>query len=168
MGILNNLFSKEDSPELRKLIERSRNHLAALTEGHQAGWGFGKEEYWDLDQGEGYLLFTFDETMVASCSAQIIGTFNSDDKTWMWAWANTSIGTELTRDAEKVKSYGQKHGMSKLTKPKWKGEEEDAWNMAAIACYLCDAQGAYRGPADSTFVFMTFGEVQINKDKQNS
>jgi hypothetical protein len=164
MGIIKNLFSKGECPELRNLIERSGNHLATLTEGHQAGWGFGEEEYWDLDQDEGYLHFTFDETMVASCPAQIIGTYNSDEKTWMWAWANTSIAAELTRDAEEVKSYGLKYGISKLTKPKWKGEEEDAWNMAAIACYLCDAQGAYRGPSDPIFVFMTFGEVKISKD----
>jgi hypothetical protein len=35
--------------------------------------------------------------------------------------------------------------------------------MAAFAVKLCAAQGAYRGPAGSTYIFMTFGEVKLTK-----
>jgi hypothetical protein len=35
--------------------------------------------------------------------------------------------------------------------------------MTALAVKLCDAQGAYRGPSGSSYVFMTFGEVQLSK-----
>jgi len=34
--------------------------------------------------------------------------------------------------------------------------------MAALACKLCEAQGVYRGPAGTAFVFMTFGTVELN------
>jgi hypothetical protein len=36
-----------------------------------------------------------------------------------------------------------------------------AWEFTALACHLCDAQGAYRGPAGTALVFMTFGEVTL-------
>ena len=56
-----------------------------------------------------------------------------------------------------------KHGIEKLTTRKWTGTEDDAWAMVALAVRLCDAQGAYRGPAGPSYVFMTFGEVKIIK-----
>jgi hypothetical protein len=38
--------------------------------------------------------------------------------------------------------------------------------MAALATLLCDAQGAYRGPAGDVYVFMTFGTPRIEKKMQ--
>jgi hypothetical protein len=32
-----------------------------------------------------------------------------------------------------------------------------------VACKLCEAQGAYRGPSDTALVFMNFGDVQLSK-----
>jgi hypothetical protein len=39
----------------------------------------------------------------------------------------------------------------------------DAWRMTALANRLCGSNGAYRGPAGKTIVFMTFGEIQLEK-----
>ena len=33
------------------------------------------------------------------------------------------------------------------------------------ACHLCEAQGAYRGPAGTALVYMTFGEVTLSQPK---
>jgi hypothetical protein len=33
----------------------------------------------------------------------------------------------------------------------------------ALACMLCEAQGAYRGPAGAARVFFTFGKVTLSK-----
>jgi len=59
--------------------------------------------------------------------------------------------------------YGTERGIEKLTTAKWSGPEEDAWQMAALACVIGDAQGVYRGPAGETFVFIAFGEPEIRK-----
>jgi hypothetical protein len=42
-------------------------------------------------------------------------------------------------------------------------DEAEAWEFTALACKLCNAQGAYRGPAGSARVFMTFDDVQLSK-----
>jgi len=69
----------------------------------------------------------------------------------------------MRANALKVRKYGEEHKIDRLTKSKWKGTEDDAWAMAALAVKLCEEQGAYRGPAGATYVFITFGEVKLSK-----
>ena len=121
-----------------------------------------------MDQDDCLLRFHFSDRVVAECPAQIIGTFNSDDGTWLWAWANSSIVAEMTVGAEELRSYGEEKGFERLVQPTWSAAETDAWDMAAVACLLLDAQGAYRGPTGSTYVFMTFGEVRLSQSEGGS
>jgi hypothetical protein len=149
-----------DFPTLQKM---SIEELALKTKAHMEAWGLGKIERWDLSQETGELVFSLPGGIKAVCPAQIIGTYNSEDGTWMWAWANPSIHEKLKEDALKVRKYGEKHHIDRLTKPKWKGTEDDAWAMTAIAVKLCAEQGAYRGPSGATYVFIAFGEVKLTK-----
>ena len=167
MSFLSKIFGRGDvhgeSPEFKSLLDTSIAELRAKNTGHQEGWGLGKAARWDLDQSRGDLIFTFNDGVIATCPAQIIGSFNKNAGSWLWSWANPSIVDVLKRDALKVKDYGQRHQITRLTSDKWTGAEEDAWAMAALACKLCDAQGSYRGPAGASYVFMTFGKVELSK-----
>jgi hypothetical protein len=151
------------SSDLMGLIEVSMEELRLKTEALQAGWRFGEAETWAFSQDDGLLIFTFAHGLVVQCPAQIIGTFNANDQSWLWAWANPSIDPALTSDALKVRAYGEQHQLARLTTPKWKGSESDAWAMTALATRLCDARGAYRGPSGATYVFMTFGPVRLSR-----
>jgi hypothetical protein len=42
-------------------------------------------------------------------------------------------------------------------------DEADCWEFTALACQLCKAEGAYRGPGGTTLVFMTFGKITMSK-----
>jgi hypothetical protein len=101
--------------------------------------------------------------MQAVSPAQIIGTYNSEDHTWLWAWANPSIDEKLQLDARKVQKYGEEHQIERLTRSKWVGTEDDAWGMVALAVKLCNEQGGYRGPAGETKVYIAFGKVMLSK-----
>ena len=149
-----------DFPTLQKL---SIEELKQKTEAHMGIWGIDKIERWDLSQESGELVFSLRGGLKAVTAAQIIGTYNSEDHTWLWAWANSSINEKLQVDALKVRKYGEEHNIERLTKSKWTGTEEDAWAMAALAVKLCGEQGAYRGPAGETKVFIAFGEVKLSK-----
>jgi hypothetical protein len=166
VGLLSRLFGGEfsDSDAYIELRDAGMEHLRALTAGHQGAWHFGDEDQWDFNQDNGDLVFTFANGTIATCPAQILSTFNLDDNTWLWAWANPSIGDALINDSLKVKAHGEQHDFAKLSTEKWSGSEDDAWGVAAIASKLCDSQGAYRGPAGSTLVFFTFGEVKLHRD----
>jgi hypothetical protein len=169
MSILKKLFgsataaSGGDTPEFKELLHSSMEELRLKTEAHQGGWRLGKSKRWDLDQTKGDLIFTFDDGVVASCPAQLVGSFDSAGGTWLWGWANPSIGDSLKRDALRVRDYGQEHKIVRLTSAEWPCTEADAWLMAAFACKHCGAQGVYRGPAGTAFVFISFGEVRLSK-----
>jgi hypothetical protein len=139
--------------------------LKIKTAAHQAGWGFGKFARWDLSMDDGVLIFSNPDGTTASCPAQIIGSFDSQDNTWLWAWDNPSVPDKLKKDALQVKAFGEQHGLIQLTSAQWPATESNAWEMVALATKLCGEQGAYRGPAGSTYVFMTFGKVQVQKAK---
>ncbi len=138
------------------------NDLQTKTAAHQTGWGLGKSDRWDLNQNDGNLIFTFADKTV-TCEAQIIGSFDQSKGTWLWAWDNPSVSTNLTRASQKLRDYGAQHKYDKLTQAEWKATEADAWQMVALATHLCDARGAYRGPAGDVYVFMTFGPPKIQK-----
>lgn len=165
MRILRKLFGRRDggeNPEFTALVDGSVEGLRLLTAAHQGTWHFGEEERWDLSQDDGELVLTFPE-VIACAPAQIIGTFDSRAGTWMWAWANAHINEMMKRDSLRVRRYGEEHGIERLTIPKWSAVETDCWRMTALAARLCDANGAYRGPADSTCVFVTFGQVSLKQ-----
>ena len=149
--------------DFASLQQMSIEELKLKTEGHVKVWGLDRIERWDLSQHSGQLVFSLPDDLRAVAPAQIIGTYNTEDQTWLWAWANPSIEDKLKIDALKVRKYGEKHHVDKLTKRKWTGTEDDAWAMVALAVKLCDKQGAYRGPAGATHVFIAFGGVTLSK-----
>jgi hypothetical protein len=151
-----------ETPAFNTLLDTRMEELRVKIVGHQAGWGFGKANRWSLDQSWGDLLFTFDDGVVATCPAQIVGSFDATDGSWLWAWANPSIADSLKRDSLRVREYGEQRQIARLTTAEWPCTESEAWRMAALARKLCEAQGVYRGPAGTAFVFMTFGTVELN------
>ena len=153
-----------DESEFEALLERSMEELRLKTEAHMNGWGLGSTDRWDLDQDDGRLIFT-SKTLVAAAPAQIIGTYSTESETWLWGWEHPSVVPPLQEHARRVREYGERHGIAELTTRKLACTEEDAWRFTALACHLCEAQGAYRGPAGPARVFMTFGEVTLSKPK---
>ncbi len=77
------------------LQKMSIEELKLKTEGHVKMWGLDRIERWDLSQESGELVFTLRDDLKAVAPAQIIGTYNTEDKTWLWAWANPSIEDKL-------------------------------------------------------------------------
>jgi len=164
IGSLLALFGCGGKPDanFKALLDKAKNDLQAKTAAHQAGWGFGKATRWDLNQADGLLIFTFPDKTV-TCQAQIIGSFDKSKGTWLWGWDNPDIAPNLTTVSRQLRDYGKQHGFGKLTQAEWKGSEQDAWDMAGLATLVCEAQGAYRGPAGDVYVFMTFGTPKIQK-----
>jgi len=152
-----------ENSEYEALLAQSVEGLKFTTAAQQSMWRFGEEEEWNLDQADGRLIFTFSDGTVVQAKAQIIGSLNTLDGTWLWAWANNTIVDSLKCDALKLHDYGVAHRIDRLTSSKWPATEDDGWNMAALACRLCERQGAYRGVAGDTLVFMTFGTVAISR-----
>jgi len=159
------VLNNSDHPAFKFLLEQSMNELQAKTAAHDAGWRLADSD-WSVDQDKGEIVFTPPNGMVAIAPVQIIGTYNSVDGTWLWGWDNPSVDPALQSDALVVRDYGEKHEIEQLTTLKFACTQDDAWLLTALACKLCGAQGAYRGPADTTYIFMTFGDVRLQMNHQ--
>ena len=153
---------KSDEPDYPTLLAQSVEELRLKTDAHDAAWHLGEAD-WDMDQDTGQIVFRAPDGLTATCPVQIIGTYNTADGTWLWGWDHPSVDPALQEHAARVRDYGARHGIAELTTQKLRCSESEAWEFTALACKLSDAQGAYRGPAGSTFVFMTFGTVSLSK-----
>ena len=144
-------------------IQKSVEGLRTQTTAHAATWHLGEEANWDADQDAGRLRFTFDDGTIAEAEFQIVGTYNTLDGTFLWGWDHPSVAEPLRKHASLAKQFGAKHGLSRYTDRKVKCSEEDAWEFTAVAARLANANGAYRGPAGTALVYMTFGEMTLHK-----
>lgn len=168
MHLFNSLLRYNDSAaesgggvDFEALLRTSMEELLLKTQSHQESWLFGKEEQWNLDPGRGELVFSFPGRLVVA-PAQVIGTYDKQTGRWGWSWANAMVPEALTDHARRLKQFGEENAISRLTTPEWQGEETDCWYMAALASYLCGFEGAYRGPAEELYSFITFGQVHLN------
>jgi hypothetical protein len=166
MGLFGRIFGDDEGPTgppaLQREIEKAMNGLIAVTTAHDSTWHLGEAD-WSLNQDVGNLVFTTPQGMQAVAPAQIIGTYNTLDGTWLWAWDHPSVEPRLAKDAKKMLAYGRRHKYAKLTTRKLQITEDEAWELTALAFMVCGANGAYRGPAGTALVFMTFGNVQLSK-----
>jgi hypothetical protein len=166
--------------EFHKLLDQSMAELQFKTAAHSGLWHLGSAD-WQVNQEEQTIIFTsvmqtqneisainqgqsadLDSfAVIVTCPVQIIGSFDTLNSSWMWSWGNSSIIPELQQHALEVKAYGKKHDIELLTERIFECEEYEAWEFTALAAKLNNAEGAYRGPAGTTLLFMTFGTPSI-------
>lgn len=149
--------------DFNTLLERSMEELRIKTASHDGIWQLSEAD-WNIDQDAGTIVFTSPKGIIATCRVQIIGTFNTEDNTWMWGWDHPSVDPALQEHAKICRAYGERHNIDILTTQKLEcTSEEDPWQFTALACKLADAQGGYRGVSGSTLVFVTFGKPSLQK-----
>jgi hypothetical protein len=143
---------------------RAATDLGTKTALHRQTWGMGEGGQWGVDLDAGIITFTNDRGWRITAPVQVVGTYNTADGTWLWGWDHPSVRPELGRDAETVRAFGEQYGLEVLTTRKVAVDEADGWQFTALACYLAQAQGGYRGPAGPTIIYLTFGGITIRKD----
>src|SRR4051794_36238264 len=92
------------------LLDRSMAELRIKTAAHDRTWQLSRAD-WDIDQDAGTIVFTSPDGITATCSVQIIGTFNTEDNTWLWGWDHPSVDPALQEHAELCRTYGERHGI---------------------------------------------------------
>ena len=77
--------------------------------------GLGLERNYDFDQDTGRLTLKFARGRTIAARAQILGSFDPRDRSFMWAWANPSFLPAMCEDAERAKAEGERLGFAALT-----------------------------------------------------
>lgn len=148
--------------EIDAVFERATTELDAKTAAHVGTWHLDRST-WAADLEAGLITFTNDLGWTITAPVQVVGTYNSNDGTFLWGWDHPSVPAPVARDAALARDFGEAQGLEMLTTRQVEMDEDAAWELTALAVHLAGAQGAYRGPSGSTFVFMTFGEPTISK-----
>ncbi|NGK93875.1 hypothetical protein G5681_25210 [Escherichia coli] len=144
-------------------IARANNEMQLLTQAAIEMWGLDTAA-WDVDLNTGTITFTNDEKeIMVTAPVQVVGTYDTEDSTWLWGWDHPSVSESLGEYARRVHDFGEQYGKETLTTRKIAASMDDAWEFTALACYLGDGQGGYRGVSGSTCVFMVYGPVTLNK-----
>lgn len=172
VGFLKKLFGSKEKDthgdnvalaEAELTITRANNEMQLRTQTAVEMWGLD-EASWAVDLDLGTITFTHDEkALVVTAPVQVIGTYNTDDGSWLWGWDHPSVSEPLGEFARRVRDFGEQYGRAELTTRKITASMEDAWGFTALACHLNEGQGGYSGASGSTRVFMVYGPVTISK-----
>jgi hypothetical protein len=144
-------------------VQQALEELRIQTETHKSTWGLGEADNWAADLETGRITFTFADGTVAAADIQVVGTYATTDGTFLWGWDHPSVAEPLSKHAALARQFGIDHNLPLYTERKVECTEDQAWEFTAVAARLGEASGAYRGPAGSALVFMTFGEVKLTK-----
>ncbi len=140
---------------------RAMSGLQLQTQVSDETWGLGGSS-WSVDLDRGVIEFRNERGWLITAPVQVIGTYDTRDHTFMWGWDHPSVPERSAQAASRVREYGERHGLGLLTTQLVEISEEQAWQFTAMAAYLSEGNGAYRGPVGTTQVYMTFGTVTIS------
>ncbi len=104
---------------------------------------------YDVDAG----TLTFSENGVAKVIAeiQVVGTTSQKAGNWLWSWANSHWPEGVTAEAERVRAFGEEHGVCELTHDYVDGDDDLnalGWELTAVMARVTGALGGYRPPRD--------------------
>lgn len=149
----------EQSPELRELrhTATAMSWLQARVASDGAAWGLGSEANWNVDLNQGWVSWSFADGTQMQAPVQVVGTYNTQNNTFMWGWDHPSIPEPLRRAALHAFAFGEKEDLARLTTRIVSCTQDEAWQFTALASQLDNAAGAYRGNANGTWVYMAYG-----------
>jgi len=156
----------EKTPDMNVELftQQALEGLRVQSAAHASAWNFGSAENWAADQETGEIVFTFEDGTTARADMQIVGTYNADAGSFLWGWDHPSVKEPLREHAKLARKFGEEHHLPSYTQRMVACTEDEAWAFTATAARLGNANGAYRGPAGTAMVFMTFGEVSLKKE----
>lgn len=146
-----------------RFIAAAREALASQTAAHAATWHLGQEENWAANLDTGTLTLNFPNGITAVAPIQVVGTYDTAERTFLWGWDPPSVLELLRGHARLAKAWGAENHVIAFTARLVRCDEERAWGFAAVANRLGDSNGAYSGLAGVSRVFMTFGQVKLEQ-----
>lgn len=149
-------------PDLGTLLLEGQAAIVRTTEEHSGRWGLGNARRWVLDQGDGRIVWSFDDH-IASAPAQILGSWNSEVGSYVWSWDNGSIYDALCETASDVRAYGAEHGIGALTSSPLELDEAQVRDLVALAFRIGRCTGLYPHFDGTLASYITFGEVTLEE-----
>ena len=148
-----------ESKEYTDLLKKSREYMLGQQEIIKKQYDLNDYERMDYEQDSGKMIFTLKDGRKVIMSFQVVGSVSDRSNTWMWSWDNPYLLDNITEDMFKVKDYGEKNGIEKLVNPRWPANDDDGWEMTAIATWILKSKGAFSFLSDEMLVFVVFKDI---------
>ncbi len=127
---------------------RSRHGLASMPHAH-------------LNEATGQLIFSdVSQTPRVMASVQVVGSVNTEDRTWLWSWASPEADPSLCKDILEVRMLGEAREIEQLKTAFWQGDAVDGWEMTSITAYVLQAAGAYRAATPTGFTYFVMTSIE--------
>jgi hypothetical protein len=150
--------------DLEGTLERAMAELTLKQEANTEAWGFGSLDRWDADLDLGVIRFSNADGFKVTGQVQVVGTYDTEDGSWLWGWDHPSVPEPLAQAAELARQFGEMHGLGRYKIRMVRCTEDHAAEFAAVALHLSGGTGVYRGPfGDASFMYMTFRDVVITR-----
>jgi len=116
----------------------------------------------DYDIDAGTLIFSENGAPKVVTEIQVIGTTSAKAGNWLWGWANSHWPEDRVADAQRVRAFGEEHGICELTHDTIDDKDLNGlgWELTAVAARVTDAIGAYRPPrTEGGALYLTYKSV---------
>ncbi len=149
--------------DFASLVEFAGHHIQAQQVAHSSTWGLGSAERFDVDLEAGTITWQFpDKNVVANAPAELLGTWNPQDNTFLWGWDHPSTppGTAIATQA--VKTWADQNGVVELQQRSISCTNDECYSIAGIASPIGNLQGVYRFDAGGPWAYVGFGNVTLS------
>lgn len=100
------------------------------------------------------------------CDIICIGSWNSKESSWVWAWANENLSDEMRKAADPLKSLEKETGYQIFINGGFECEQAVAVDLAFAGVHALNAKGIYRIQIEDSFLFLAINEVTELADKE--
>lgn len=152
--------------EFEKLIEKSTEYLRACNETANRNFGIGDYARYEYDLFQNEIWWSAADGPKVRGKVTIVGSLSSKSGTWLWAWANSHFNDVEIGAIDKVRDFGDRQEITKLTEQKWEADEVDGWEMTSVSARLLESQGAYCSPSASGALFLLYDHLEFIPDDE--
>ena len=95
--------------ELDLIIARANNEMQLRSQAATDMWGLDTAA-WAVDLHAGTITFTSNEKeLTVTAPVQVIGTYDTENSTWLWGWDHPSVSEPLGEFARRVRDFGEQY-----------------------------------------------------------
>jgi len=145
----------ENSKYLDDCYTELERKQAALIEGYQLDSYGG----FDYNMSKGTIEFKQGSDVKVTANFVPVGSYNEEQQSWMWAWANGGVTGEINERAESIKVLEDKTGNEIFSSKTIPADEGLAWEIAAMACNHYQGEGVFAAPIADLLIFMVLSDV---------
>jgi hypothetical protein len=149
------------TPQYVEFLTAAHAYTTERQDALRTKYGLASMPHAHLNEATRQLIFSDEShTPRVLAEVQIVGSVNTEDRTWLWSWANPEVDPSLYKDILEVQMLGETRGIEQLTMPFWDGDAVDGWEMTSISAYVLQAEGAYRAAAPQGFTYLVMTTVE--------